>query len=136
MKMHKMPNYSTTDIEVLYANTHSGFRFSNEFRAFLKERGISDTRDMPLYARRTNVDLIAAVREFGLDRVGAPGCKIHIQAVPAFRDWYIDEYDSRESVVCSIPWEAIARAFMADNKTDPILIAIAEGKLVVPAQTQ
>lgn len=82
--------YSVTEIEVLHGSRGGKYRFSDEFLVFLETRGLSALLvEKPLLENRADVRLIAAVREFGLHRVSAPGCSIEIETVPAFCDWHI-----------------------------------------------
>lgn len=139
-----MPNYSITDTEVLINCCYGGFGFNDEFVAFLEKRGLFGTEKLDkngLFLAiealgRTNTDLIAAVKEFGIDRVSGRYSKIQIRVVPAFYNWHIDEYDGLEGVEYDLPWETIARASLAGDTSHPLLAAIANGELVLPPPFQ
>lgn len=128
-----MKEPSPHEIEVIYNSCYGGFSFSEDFVKFVNERsGIEideyiynrDDRDI-----RSDPEIIALVREFGLEKAAGRAAKLVIQKIPPFYAWKITEYDGLEHIKIRPAWKQLATAFMHDDRNNVLMKAALEGTL-------
>ena len=126
--------------EILLNVDYGGFSFSDEFHKYVEEKnpivaellipmideGLGyDTPDV-----RTNPDLIALAKEFGVSRVAGEYSGIVIKKIPEFYTWNVTEYDGAETLHVEFPWKDFAIALATNDEANPLVQVHRNGVLV------